>query len=87
MIKYTPGQRIPGKVSAIPVEGKVYLVGTYPYVFRTGIPALITGVKWVTPENRDRRLCYQLEWDDGVVDTIPVEERENYDLLTFEELR
>lgn len=55
-----------------------FLVGTHPYAFRSGEAAEIVGVKTVFPKNgRTPRPCFEVKYQDGVIDYTPVSEVEN----------
>ena len=61
------------------IEG-VSLVGVHPYAFRCGTPGLITGVKYITPNEGDEpRLCYEVTYLDGAVDYVAFTMVENED--------
>lgn len=64
---------------------KVYLVDLSNNGFRCGKPAEIIGVDMVEPEGLKPRLCYHLEWSDGVQDWKPIGESD-YKIITFSEL-
>jgi hypothetical protein len=49
------------------IEGAFY-TGVHHYTFRPGKPALITGVKILTPFGKEPRLCYEVTYPDGVID-------------------
>lgn len=59
---------------------KAYYVGTHQYSFRTGEPAEILGVVWVTPEEKDRppRACFHVRYEDGTEDLSLVSDTVNY---------
>ena len=61
---------------------KVTLVeirSTHVRGFRTGVWGTIVGVREVTPVGRVKRLCYVIEFDDGVADYVPISDMENYE--------
>jgi len=54
---------------------KIFIIGTHKDSFRSGELSEIIGVKNVSPSfKHDWRLCYEVEFTDGVVDYIPVSE-------------
>lgn len=65
---------------------KVYLVGTHPYAFRSGQPALVIGLKSITPDGSEPRLCYEVQYIDEKIDHVPVEDTTKYCLLSESEL-
>lgn len=53
----------------------VYITARNPYAFRSGSVARIVGVRFVQPDiKKEWRVCYQLEWEDGVIDYVPISE-------------
>jgi len=57
---------------------QTYLVGKHHYAFRSGEPALITGVRTIQPDySHPARVCYEILFPDGVIDYVPVSEVEN----------
>lgn len=59
-----------------------YLIGTHPYSFRSGSPAEIVAVVFVTPPNAsDMRACYHIRFNDGVEDFVPVSDAANFNLF------
>lgn len=56
---------------------RAYLVGVTRQSFRAGDPAKITGAVVVKPKDKLKaRLCFQVEFEDGRIDYIPVSEYE-----------
>jgi hypothetical protein len=54
------------------------LLGTNRYAYRNGESARITGVYQVRPHlGADPRMCYQIQYDDGVIDYVPLSEVED----------
>jgi hypothetical protein len=52
---------------------RAVITGVHPYAFRSGESAFIIGAAMVTPENNlPERLCYQVIFDDGQTDYVPV---------------
>ena len=51
---------------------KAFLIGQHPYSFRAGERAEIIGTKIVQPEKLEARLCFEVLFDDGTIDFIPV---------------
>ncbi len=65
-----------------------YLVGIHRYSFRAGKPAEIKGVRFVCFDAESpTRLCYCVQFEDGVVDYVPVEDSENYQIISEEYIR
>ena len=60
----------------------VYLVGTHRYSFRAGEIAKIIGVKIVTPDNLKPRLCYHVEYADGVQDFVQIYNNCDFEIIT-----
>lgn len=54
--------------------------GTSPYSYRSGDFAKITGVVICTPKDLQERACFVCEYDDGFIDYIPIDDRENYEI-------
>lgn len=54
--------------------------GTSPYSYRSGEFANITGVVMCTPKGLQERACFVCEYDDGFIDYIPIDDRENYEI-------
>ena len=54
------------------VTQDVGLVGVHRYAFRTGKTSKIIGVKMVTPQGLEPRLCYHIQFADGVEDFVPI---------------
>ena len=69
-----------------------YLIGIHEALFRCGIPAKVTGVIFMTPNGNKKtyktRLCYEICFDDGFIDQVPVIDIENgnYKLVSFTDL-
>jgi hypothetical protein len=64
-----------------PVNTKgAYIIGTHPYTFRCGKPALITGVKNVWSETMEPRVCYEIVFPDGVIDYVPMSAMNDYEI-------
>lgn len=52
---------------------RAVITGVHPYAFRSGESAFIIGAAMITPENNlPERLCYQIIFDDGQTDYVPV---------------
>jgi hypothetical protein len=64
---------------------KAYYVGTHRYSFKSGDPAEIVGVKMVTPELEEQRLCYHIRWSDGCEDFVPVSDN-TYKIIGFNDI-
>lgn len=65
---------------------EAYLVGVHRYSFKSGKPAKIVGVEFVTPEKGEPRLCYHVVWADKTEDWIPVKDNSNYKIISFEQI-
>ena len=59
---------------------KAKIRGTHPYSFRPGEWAQITGVRMVTPDGLHERAVFQVEYDDGFIDGIAIEDSDNYEI-------
>ena len=56
------------------------LIGVHPYTFRCGQKGIITGVKYITPNEGDEpRLCYEVTYPDGAIDYVAFTMVENGD--------
>jgi len=73
-------------VELYPKQGEVFLVGKHPYSYRKGEKALILGVKMVTPEEAEPRVCFEIKFEDGAVDLVPLSEVEkgNFEIMSGE---
>jgi hypothetical protein len=49
----------------------LYFVNTNKAGFRPGVPALVTGVKSLTPNGLNPRIVYVVRYSDGTVDHCP----------------
>jgi len=65
---------------------EAYLVGVHRYSFKSGKPAKIVGVDFVTPENGKPRLCYHIMWADKTEDWVAIEDSSNYKIISFEQV-
>ncbi len=54
--------------------------GIHPYAYRSGEEAVIKAVFMREPEGLKPRLCYEVEYKDGVIDYVPVCDGSNYDI-------
>jgi len=54
-----------------------YLFSKSKYTYRSGEPAQITGVFLVTPEGSYERPCFQLTFENGEIDYIPMNDPDN----------
>ena len=59
---------------------EVVFRGTHHNSFRRGEAARVIGVRFVKPEGLEVRLCYWVEYPDGVTDYTPVGDGEHYRL-------
>ncbi len=66
----------------------LYLIGLHHAAFRCGEPALITGLKKVSPDGRPGRLCYEVKYSDQTVDQVAVSDvvASNYVIVTLEQI-
>jgi hypothetical protein len=62
-------------------DNKVYYVGTSGYSYRSGEPAVITGIETVFIEGKEPRACYKIEYADGMKDSCPISDSANYKIL------
>lgn len=62
-------------------DNKAYYVGTSGYSYRSGEPAAILGVETVFIEGKEPRVCYKIEYADGMKDSCPVSDYTNYKIL------
>jgi hypothetical protein len=61
----------------------VFLTSTNIDSFREGMLAQIIGVRNVRPSPRlEFRMCYQVAYEDGVIDFVAIEDSENYVITT-----
>lgn len=67
----------------------LYLIGTHHYGFRPGVPARVIGYKMLTPDNPlgKQRHVFEIQFEDGAVDHVAVEDKSNYKLLTLEQIQ
>lgn len=66
---------------------KVFLVGIHRNSFRAGEPAEIIGLKMCQPsEMAEPRLCYEVEFGDGVIDYVPLSDNLNFDIISWNNL-
>ena len=63
-----------------------YYIGTNLHSFRPNIPAEIVGVEWVSPVEKESRLCYHIRWADSTEDWAPISDSENYKIITFQDI-
>lgn len=64
----------------------VYFVGIHRYTFRCGMPAKIIGLSIITHENTAPKLCYHVEWSDGVTDWKAMADTGNYKIINFKDI-
>lgn len=55
---------------------------THSFGFRAGEWADITGVSMAKPSDLEPRLCFTVEYADGTIDSIPIDDTLNYELKT-----
>lgn len=55
-------------------QEKVYYIAKDTSNFRPGHPALVKGIRMCTPDSlgAEPRLCYKLQYIDGVIDYTPI---------------
>lgn len=51
---------------------KAFLIGNHRYSYRNNEECEIIGVKVVEPDGLKPRLCFEVLYNDGVIDFIPV---------------
>ena len=61
-------------------DKKVWITGLHPYAFRAGESAQIIGVSMETPEGQDPRPCFEIRFEDGGKDFVPISDLGNYQL-------
>lgn len=62
------------------ITKKARIKGVHPYCFRAGEWADIIAVRMATPDGLEERLVFVLQFDNGEVDSMPVEDIANYEL-------
>jgi len=74
--------------NTFPIIEKAYLVGTHHYCFRAGTPSEIIKVVVGTPDKKSSpRICYEVEYSDGIKDYVPISEVGiNYEIITFKDI-
>lgn len=61
--------------------------GFYAPSYKSGIPAEIIGVGMITPDIIAKpRLCYKIQWHDGVEDWVPASDSDNYKIISFQDI-
>ncbi|TSC82782.1 MAG: hypothetical protein G01um101420_140 [Parcubacteria group bacterium Gr01-1014_20] len=65
---------------------KAFLVGTHRFSFQAGKPAEIVGVTFVTPEGLETRPCYQIRFDDGRNDLVPLSESHHFEIISEQDV-
>ena len=66
------------------LEGLMY-VGISHHSFRPGMPAKIIGITRATPDDKETRDCYKIEYIDGCIDYAVIKDQ-GYVLMTMDEL-
>lgn len=60
------------------------------YSYKKGLPGEIVGVEWVVPvlpPGMDTiRLCYHVRWSDGSEDWTPIEDKNSYEIISFDDI-
>lgn len=51
---------------------------THPCGFRSGVFGEIIGVVFCKPEDREERLCYKVMYEDGIIDYLPLSDKDYY---------
>jgi len=62
------------------VSRPLFIRGTSPYSFRSGEWAVIIDTQNRTPDGLPERPVYILKYSDGMEDSIPISDTENYEL-------
>lgn len=62
----------------------VYIVNIHRYGYKAGKRGKIIGIKWITPKGLEPRICYEVLYG-NVVDFTPIDDKENYRLITKED--
>jgi len=62
---------------------KAYFVGIHRYSNKSGKPAEIIGLEWITPVGLEPRLCYHVQWADKTEDWLPINDMANYNIISF----
>jgi hypothetical protein len=55
--------------------------GTSINSFRSGELGYVIGTEYVKPKGLDWRLCYRVQYDDGVIDHIAIQDKEAYEIV------
>ena len=64
-----------------------YYVGTHQYSYRMGEVARVVGASTIYRDELPPRVCFHVVFADGKEDWCPVEDIENYILLTSDEVK
>ena len=67
-------------------EDKAYFVGVHKFSHKSGVPAEILGIIWVTPDGLEPRLCYHIQWADRCEDWVPISDTANYKVISFSDI-
>jgi hypothetical protein len=68
-------------------QEKTFLVGINRNSFRAGEPAEVIGLKMCQPsEMAEPRLCYEVEFGDGIIDYVPLSDNLNFDIISWTQL-
>lgn len=65
------------KVDALPIQD-LKIMGNHYDCFRFKQWADITGVKMCYPPNLEPRICYQIQFEDGFIDYVPISDSKHY---------
>jgi len=68
------------------IRDKAYFVGIHRYSNKSGKPAEIIGVEWVTPMGLEPRLCYHIQWADKTEDWLPIHDCNTYKVISFSDI-
>lgn len=63
----------------------VYYVPLSGMDFRRGIPGEIIGIKMLTPDYHESKLCYHVKWSDDMEDFYPIG-KDEYKIITFTDI-
>lgn len=61
---------------------KRYIVGIHRYAYRAGEPAEIIGKVMKKPKGLPERECYEIRFDDGKKDFVPLIDMKNYKIIS-----
>jgi hypothetical protein len=71
----------------IKMNQKAFLVGTHRYSYRAGKPSEIVGVVFVTRQKQEAHACYQVRFEDGAEDFVPLSEARHFEIISEDDVR